>query len=170
MRTLLRAALCCAALAVAAPPLAVAQGGYFGQNKVQYRKFDFRVLKTDHFDIYYYPEEEQSAKMAARMAERWYGRLSRLLTHELRGRQPLILYASGPHFRQTNAIEGEIGEGTGGVTEAYKRRIILPLAGPLEATDHVLGHELVHAFQYRHQRHEREYEHGRRSGAAALVH
>ena len=86
--------------------------------------------------------------MAARMAERWYGRLSRLLTHELRGRQPLILYASGPHFRQTNAIEGEIGEGTGGVTEAYKRRIILPLAGPLEATDHVLGHELVHAFQY----------------------
>ena len=75
-------------------------------------------------------------------------RISRLLTHELRGRQPLILYASGPHFRQTNAIEGQIGEGTGGVTEAYKRRIILPMAGPLQATDHVLGHELVHAFQY----------------------
>ena len=41
-----------------------------------------------------------------------------------------------------------MGEGTGGVTEAYKRRIVLPLAGPIEATDHVLGHELVHAFQY----------------------
>ena len=82
------------------------------------------------------------------MAERWYGRISRLLTHELRGRQPLILYASAPHFRQTNTIEGDIGEGTGGVTEAYKRRIVLPFAGPLEATDHVLGHELVHAFQY----------------------
>jgi hypothetical protein len=34
------------------------------------------------------------------------------------------------------------------VTEAFKRRIVLPMAGPLEATDHVLGHELVHAFQY----------------------
>ena len=67
--------------------------------------------------------------------------------HQLRGRQPLILYASGPHFRQTNAIEGELGEGTGGVTEAAKRRIVLPFAGPLR-TDHVLGHELVHAFQY----------------------
>ena len=34
------------------------------------------------------------------------------------------------------------------MTEAYKRRIVLPFAGPLEATDHVLGHELIHAFQY----------------------
>jgi len=130
------------------PSVSLAQGGYFGRNKVQYREFDFKVLKTDHFDIYYYTEEEEAAKMAARMAERWYTRLSQLLNHELSTRQPLILYASGPHFRQTNAIEGELGEGTGGVTEAYKRRIVLPFAGPIEASDHVLGHELVHAFQY----------------------
>ncbi|MBA2302348.1 MAG: PD40 domain-containing protein [Acidobacteria bacterium] len=136
------------AAVLAAPAVAAAQGDYFGQNKVQYHQFDFKVLKTEHFDVYYYPEEEPAARMAARMAERWYGRLSRLLVHELRGRQPLILYASGPHFRETNTIQGAIGEGTGGVTEAYKRRIVLPLAGPLAATDHVLGHELVHAFQY----------------------
>ena len=135
-------------LAVCCPALASAQGGYFGRNKVQYHDFDFRVLRTEHFDIYYYPEEEAGTKLAAQMAERWYARLSQALNHELRGRQPLILYASGPHFRQTNAIQGELGEGTGGVTEAYKRRIVLPFAGPLEATDHVLGHELVHAFQY----------------------
>lgn len=140
-------ALASAALLFSPAP-ALAQGDYFGQNKVQYRDFDFKVLKTEHFDIYYYPEEEAATRMAARMAERWYGRLSKLLGHELRGRQPLILYASGPHFRQTNTIQGGIGEGTGGVTEAFKRRIVLPLAGPLEATDHVLGHELVHAFQY----------------------
>jgi dipeptidyl aminopeptidase/acylaminoacyl peptidase len=142
--------LCTAALLLllgSSTPL-VAQGGYFGRNKVQYREFDFKVLKTDHFDIYFYPEEADAAQMASRMAERWYTRISTLLDHQLRGRQPLILYASGPHFRQTNAIEGELGEGTGGVTEAYKRRIVLPFAGPIEATDHVLGHELVHAFQY----------------------
>jgi Tol biopolymer transport system component len=136
------------ALSLAVPSAAAAQGSYFGRNKVQYRDFDFKVLKTEHFDIYYYPEEEPAAQMASRMAERWYARLSKLLNHELRGRQPLILYASGSHFRQTNAISGELGEGTGGVTEAFKRRIVLPFAGPIEATDHVLGHELVHAFQY----------------------
>jgi Tol biopolymer transport system component len=142
----------CVALAlsmlVALPSSSQAQGGYFGRNKVQYRDFKFQVLKTEHFDIYYYPEEEVAAKMAARMVERWYTRLSQLLNHELSSRQPLILYASGAHFRQTNAVEGELGEGTGGVTEAYKRRIVLPFAGPIEASDHVLGHELVHAFQY----------------------
>jgi Tol biopolymer transport system component len=134
------------AFAAQAPTLA--QGGYFGRNKVQYQQFDFKILKTEHFDIYFYPEEEEAVRMASRLAERWYARLSSLLGHELRGRQPLVLYASGPHFRQTNTIEGELGEGTGGVTEAAKRRIILPFAGPIEATDHVIGHELVHAFQY----------------------
>ncbi|MBI3981902.1 MAG: PD40 domain-containing protein [Gemmatimonadetes bacterium] len=121
---------------------------YFGRNKVQYEDFRFRVLETEHFDIYHYPEETQAVELAGRMAERWYARLSRLLDHELNRRQPIILYASHPHFEQTNAILGDIGEGTGGVTELLKRRVVLPFAGPLAETDHVLGHELAHAFQF----------------------
>ncbi len=121
---------------------------YFGRNKVQYERFDFKVMATEHFDIYYYPEEEAAVRLAARMAERWYARLSNLLQHQLSGRQPLILYAAHPHFQQTNTLDGEISEGTGGVTESAKRRVILPFAGGLAETDHVLGHELVHAFQY----------------------
>jgi Tol biopolymer transport system component len=125
-----------------------ADAQYFGTNKVQYEKFDFKVLKTEHFDIYYYPEEQAAVQLAARMAERWYDRLASLLNHELSSRQPLILYAASPHFQQTNVLAGEIGEGTGGVTEGLKRRVIMPFAGGLAETDHVLGHELVHAFQY----------------------
>jgi len=121
---------------------------YFGQNKVQYRKLDFKVLRTDHFDIYFYPEEQAGTEIAARMAERWYARLSKFFHHELRGRQPLILYASPTDFQQTNVIPSDLGEGTGGVTEPIRRRIVLPLAGALGDTDHVLGHELVHAFQF----------------------
>src|SRR5262245_56522733 len=125
-----------------------ASAQYFGRNKVQYRNFDFQVLKTDHFDIYFYPSERTGVDIAARLAERWQVRLERLLQHELRGRQPLVLYGSHVDFEQTNVIGGEIGEGTGGVTEGLRRRIVLPLAGPLAETDHVIGHELVHAFQY----------------------
>lgn len=125
-----------------------AEAQYFGRNRVQYQDFDFEVLKTEHFDIYYYSEEQTAVEYAALMAERWYARLSRLLNHELTNRQPLILYASGPQFRQTNTLQGEVGEATGGVTEILKRRIVLPFAGPLKETDHVLGHELVHAFQF----------------------
>lgn len=120
---------------------------YFGRNKAQYETFDFQILTTPHFDIYYYSEEAAAVRLAARMAERWHSRLTQLLQHELSGRQPLILYAAHPHFQQTNIL-GEIGEGTGGVTEGNRRRVILPFAGGLAETDHVLGHELVHAFQY----------------------
>jgi Tol biopolymer transport system component len=121
---------------------------YFGQNKVQYEDFEFKVMKTEHFDIYYYPEEEEGIRIAARMAERWNARLSRMLNHKLRGRQPLIMYASSPHFQQTTAISGSLGEGTGGVTELFKRRVVLPFGASLAETDHVIGHELVHAFQF----------------------
>lgn len=135
------------ALALVLAPGAVS-AQYFGQNKVQYESFDFEILSTDHFDIYYYEEERPALEFVALMAERWYARLARLLNHDLSGRQPLIVYASAPHFRQTNTLQGTIGESTGGVTEILKRRIVLPLAGPLAETDHVLGHELVHAFQF----------------------
>jgi Tol biopolymer transport system component len=139
--------LVCLALAAACTTLASAQD-YFGQNKVRYQRFDFQVLRTEHFDIYYYPETKEVVPEAARMAERWYARISKALQHDLSRRQPLVLYASHPAFEQTNAIYGDLSEGVGGVTEALKRRIVVPFAGPFAETDHVIGHELVHAFQY----------------------
>lgn len=125
-----------------------ASGQYFGRNLVQYRNFDFRILQTEHFDVYFYPEEEAASIDVARMSERWYARLSRILDHRFEERQPVIMYATHPHFQQTTIIGGGIGEGTGGVTEAFKQRVIMPFSYSYEETDHVLGHELVHAFQY----------------------
>jgi Tol biopolymer transport system component len=125
-----------------------ARAQYFGQNKVRYKKLDFKVLKTQHFDIYYYPEEASMATEIGRMAERWYARFSHIFNHELSSRQPVIMYASAPDFRSTTIIPEDLGESTGGVTEPLRRRIVMPLTGGLNETDHVLGHELVHAFQY----------------------
>src|SRR5688500_9306512 len=124
-----------------------ADAQYFGRNKVRYDRLEFRLLQTDHFDIHYYAEEEAATHHAARMAERWYSRLSRILGHTFPQRQPLILYASHPHFSQTNLTPGSPGEGIGGFTEATKSRIAMPFAPGLGDTDHVLGHEIAHAFQ-----------------------
>jgi Tol biopolymer transport system component len=132
--------------AVLVPQTARAQ--YFGQNKVQYRSFQFQIIRTEHFDVYYYERERAAALDAARMAERGYGRLSRLLGHQWRERKPLILYASQSDFQQTNAVGGDVGEGTGGVTEFAKHRMILPFTGSYADFEHVLQHEMVHAFQY----------------------
>ncbi|MCE2423016.1 MAG: PD40 domain-containing protein, partial [Gemmatimonadetes bacterium] len=138
-----------ALIPVIAVESAEAQAGRtFGRNKVVYKNFDFRILKTEHFDIYYYDETAEAAEMVGRLAERWYARLSRVLNHEMRQRQPVILYADHSDFEQTNTSAQFIEEGTQGFTEILKRRLVMPLMVSLHETDHLLGHELVHAFQF----------------------
>ena len=40
----------------------------------------------------------------------------------------MIFYNNHADFQQTNTIGGSIGVGTGGVTEAFKNRVIMPLS------------------------------------------
>ncbi len=145
-----RAPLILAALAILfLPPALVshASAQFFGQNKVQYKSFKWKVLRTQHFDIHYYQGTEAAVNDAALMAERSYQRLSRVLNHQIKVRVPLVLYASHTDFEQTNITPELIGIGTGGVTEFLKRRVFLPFTGSYAELDHVLTHELVHAFQ-----------------------
>lgn len=137
-------ALLLCALAAGARP---SEAQYFGRNKVQYDALAFQVLKTEHFDIHYYDGEEEATRYAARMAERWYTRFSTLFAHEFTRRQTIVLYASHADFTQTNISDSTPGESVGGLTEHTKSRIALPFAAGLGETDHVLGHEIAHAFQ-----------------------
>ena len=128
---------------------AEARPQYFGRNKVQYERFDWRVLETEHFDLHGYEAMSDVALQdAGRMAERWYDRYEGLFAHRFRERKPLILYADKPDFQQTNTTPGFVSQSTGGFTEGLKDRIVLPFAEGYGETDHVLGHELVHAFQF----------------------
>ena len=137
-----------AAVLIGGPPaVRPLAGQYFGQNKVQYRAFNFQSIQTEHFDVYYYDDERGGALDAARMAERAYARLSRILHHQFQSRKPIILYASQADFQQTNVIDAS-GEGLGGVTEFFKHRAVLPFTGSYAEFEHVLQHEMVHQFQY----------------------
>src|SRR5438477_12483148 len=74
----------------------------FGRNKVEYATFDFKVLDTDHFAVYYYSSEEASARLAARLAERWYARFSQVLGPSLLGPPPPIPVRDQTEFAQTD--------------------------------------------------------------------
>jgi Tol biopolymer transport system component len=132
---------------VAALGAPAAAQNYFGQNQVQYDKFDWKIQETEHFLIYYYPEEARAAFDAARMAERAYARLSIVLDHQFREKKPIMLFSSRTDFGQNN-VTGDLGEGTGGVTEAQRHRMLLNFTGDYKSFEHVLMHEMVHAFQY----------------------
>lgn len=88
----------------------------------------FQVVQSEHFDWYFDPAEAQAVGDAIRVGERWYGRLADFFQHEFEQRKPVILGADH--------------------AELHPNRIIVPLTAPYGANDRILGHELVHAFQY----------------------
>ncbi len=137
------------ALAFTVPVLAgaSAQTVPFGKNKIQYTDFEWRVLSGEHIDVYYYPEEEDVAKLALNYGEQSYGVLERRFQHHPFRRIPLIVYSSDQHFEQTNIFPGFIPEGVLGFTEYLKRRVALPFRGDYDQFRNTLRHELVHAFQ-----------------------
>ena len=119
----------------------------FGQNKVHYSDFNWRILAGEHIDLYYYPEEEEIAFLALKEAEDAYQKLSFRFNHHVFRRVPLIIFSAHQYFQQTNTTEGFIPEGVGGVTEFLKGRVVLPFNGSFEDFRHVLWHEMVHVFQ-----------------------
>ena len=121
---------------------------YFGQNKPRYSRFDFSVHQTDHFEIYSYLKSPDRLRELAAWSEEWYHLHQTVLDDTISFRNPLLFYNHHADFQQTNAIFGSISQGTGGVTEGFKNRVVMPLMMTRKATHHVLGHELVHAFQY----------------------
>lgn len=121
---------------------------YFGQNKPSYKQFNFELYKTPHFEIYHYFKSDSLVKTLAQQSEKWYHFHQQILLDTFLVRNPILIYSNHADFQQTNAIYGEIDVGTGGVTEALKRRIVMPISFSAYQTNHVLGHEMVHAFQF----------------------
>ncbi|MBQ9470420.1 MAG: PD40 domain-containing protein [Bacteroidales bacterium] len=121
---------------------------YFGRNKPIYKDIRFRVYATPHFDIYHYLGNDSVLNRLAQASERWHNRHSRMFGDTLSRQNPILAYSNHADFQQTNAISGTVGVGTGGVTESLKNRVIFPLTETWAQTNHVLGHEMVHAFQY----------------------
>lgn len=121
---------------------------YFGRNKPRYKSFEFEVLQSDHFKVYHYFKNENVANRLAQMSEMWYEYHKDVLNEDLVKSNPMIFYANHADFQMTNTISGGVGVGTGGVTEAFKNRVIMPVAFTNQQTNQVLGHELVHAFQF----------------------
>ncbi len=132
-------------LCVISPPDSSAQ--YFGQNKVTLKQHQWRILESPHFELHFYEEEREVAREAILYAERAYARLSQMFKHDMQNPIPLLIYASHTEFRESRAAPGLIGEGTGGLTEFLKRRVIVPFTGSYAELDYVLTHELTHAFQ-----------------------
>ncbi|MEZ4387523.1 MAG: BamA/TamA family outer membrane protein [Candidatus Krumholzibacteriia bacterium] len=134
-----------AGLLLAALPAAAQR---YGKNKVQTEDLHWEVLTTPHFDLHYHDGAQELAVRAALIAERAYAEYADRLDRDLPFRVPFILYSSHADFAQTNISPWLIGEGTGGFSEPFRNRVVLPYNGSHEDFVHVIRHELVHVFMF----------------------
>ena len=132
--------------AIIIPQIISAQFSFFGRNKVHYEKFNWKVLKTEHFNIYYYDDFTEIAEIGARYAEEAFEQHKVTFNHYVINKIPLIFYNTHTHFQQTNTTPGFIPEGIGGFFEFMKGRVVIPFLGNLAQFKHVIRHELVHVF------------------------
>ncbi|HUT63138.1 MAG TPA: hypothetical protein VMZ04_04190, partial [Anaerolineae bacterium] len=130
------------------PGAITAQAQVFGQNKVNYTPFKWKYIETENFDIYFTEGGYDIALIASKIAEDSYRELSQHWKFTPRNRIPLLVYNSHNDFSQTNVILETIEEGTGGFTELFKNRVVVPWEGSLAKFRHVIHHELTHAMYF----------------------
>lgn len=129
----------------AATPRVHAQATVFGENKVQYRDFDWYYIQSSHFDVYFTKGGDYLGEFTADIAESSYESISKSFRYQIVNRIPIVVYNSHNDFQQTNVVSEYMEEGIGGVTELFKNRVVLPFEGDYGKFRHVIHHELVHA-------------------------
>ncbi len=132
---------------------------YFGKNKVTYESFDFWKYTAPHFDIYYYPEEEQHLDEVVAFAEDAYQRVSRLMNHQLSERMPIIFYQTHSEFQQTHILPFFLPEAVAAFAEPTENRLVLPVDDPPDQLHLLMVHEITHLFEF-------DYYSGNRLGSA----
>jgi len=117
----------------------------FGQNIVQYDRYDWHYVQSPYFDIYFYGDDLGLAEFTSEVANEAYRQYSDRLNWQIQKRIAIMVYQSHADFQQTNVTFSYMYEGIGGVTELLKNRVVVPFEGSFDAFRHVIRHELVHA-------------------------
>ena len=120
---------------------------YFFKLRPHYDKFDWHIYKTDHFEIYYYPELEKHLERVASYAESAYQHISSELKHDMPDKIPMVLFKTASEFEENN-VSGELPEGVLAFTEPERGRMVLPIDLPAEQLYQLMTHEMTHAFMF----------------------
>jgi len=117
-----------------------------GPNKVIAHSLQWKIARTAHFDIHFTRDSAPWVPFAAKTAEAAYDRLTRALGVVPSERTSLFLFPNHNIFEENNIAD--VDEGTGGVTEAFKNRIIVFSDGTRSWMEDVITHEFSHVLQF----------------------
>lgn len=118
-----------------------------GNNKQRVRSFEWEITSTENFDVFYYKESAPILADAIIYIEESYQKLmSFYRIPPQKEKVPFFLFAEHNQFEQTNIVN--IGEGTGGVTEAFKNRLLVFNNGSQLWLKNVIIHEMTHIMEF----------------------
>ena len=136
----------------------------FGQNRIQYKNFNWLFYTTSHFDVYYYDEGGKYAKEAIDYLEDEFNRLTDVLGYAPSAKTKIVIYNSYNDLQQSNiGIDGSVftigGEmefiklqleiANPGTVQVFKEELIYLLSRTL-INDMLFGGSLKEVFQSSH--------------------
>lgn len=110
------------------------------------RSYPYKVWETDHFLIHYYEENHLLLEETAKNLEAAYEEITAVLDAKPNRKLPFFLYTTHNEFEENRIVA--VGEGTGGVTEAFKDRFLVFHDGTLRWLRHVIFHEFTHEIEF----------------------
>jgi len=109
-------------------------------------KFNWKIAETKHFEVYYYEGEEKKLDEVIFYLEEAYKKVTEKLKYEPQYKTPFFLYKNHLEFEQNRIAL--IGEETGGFSEPFKNRFVIPLFTSEEELEHVIAHEFAHIVSF----------------------
>ena len=102
----------------------------FGKNRIQYKKFEWKLISTENFDVYYYFEGESLAPIAATHVESVFRKLESTLGYSSFNKTKVLIYNSVSDLEQSN-IGLQHGTSVGGSTNLVKPTVEVAFTGDL---------------------------------------
>lgn len=101
----------------------------FGQNRLQYKQFDWRYFQTQNFNTYFSQDGLNLGKYVAQVAEQELPKLEKAMDYGIHDRVNIIVYNNYDEMKQSNIGIGLQWQNTGGVTKLVGNKMIIYFDG-----------------------------------------
>ena len=133
MNRLILAAVLITAMAIATVSKAQSDQSLYGQNRVQYKDFNWRFYSSDNFDIYFYDGGQENALIAAKFLEKEFERITDIIGYAPYSKTKIFLYNSNKDLLQSNVGVGGKRYTVGGQTDFVKSQVEIAFPGTMTA-------------------------------------
>lgn len=120
----------------------------FGKNRIQYRNFKWRIFQTSNFEVYFYQNGDNLARLTAQFAETEFDRITDILGYTPYNRIKIFLYNSPEELEQSNIGIATFDELSEKDIDLSQSRLEVAFTGDQISFRKELVYQIAHLFVY----------------------